>query len=77
LKNLNIGQRMGLGFSVIVLLLAVAVGATIWQVAGIKSGTDRIVDLRTPTAQASASLSSDIYASCVIAWLDVDRQSGF
>ncbi|OHC75279.1 MAG: hypothetical protein A3G18_02620 [Rhodospirillales bacterium RIFCSPLOWO2_12_FULL_58_28] len=61
--SLKIGQRLMFGFAVIVLLLAVAVASTLWQVDGIKKGTDRIVDLRMPTAQAGAAITSDIYAS--------------
>ncbi len=51
------------GFSILILLLTLAVAATVWQVSGIKKTTDRIVDLRTPTAQASAALISNINAS--------------
>ena len=61
--NLKISHRLALGFAVIVLLLVAAVSSTLWQVSGIKEGTDRIVNLRTPTAQASAGMTRDIYAS--------------
>ncbi len=63
MRNQKISHRMALGFATIVLLLAISVGTSLWQVAGIKTGTDRIVNLRTPTAQASAALTSNIYAS--------------
>ncbi|MCP4072691.1 MAG: HAMP domain-containing protein [Hyphomicrobiales bacterium] len=61
--QLNIHHRLNIGFSILILLLALAVSVTVWQVSGIKKMTDRIVDLRTPTAQASAALISNINAS--------------
>ena len=54
---------MYLGFTAVVVLLAVAIGATLWKVSAIKQGTDRIVNLRTPTTQASARMTNDINAS--------------
>lgn len=59
----NIKQRLYIGFSVIMLILLFAVTITVWEVSQIKQTTDRIVNLRTPTAQASASLISHINAS--------------
>jgi methyl-accepting chemotaxis protein len=61
--HLKIYHRLYLGFIFLILLLAIAVTATVWQVSTIKQTTDRIVELRTPTAQASASLISNINAS--------------
>ncbi len=63
LFTFKINHRLYIGFSTLVLLLVLAVAATVLQVSGIKNTTDRIVDLRTPTAQASASLISNINAS--------------
>ena len=63
MKNLKVSHRMYLGFTAVVVLLAVAIGATLWKVSAIKQGTDRIVILRTPTAQASARMTNDINAS--------------
>jgi methyl-accepting chemotaxis protein len=45
------------------LLLGCAVGVTIWQVGNIKDGTDRIVNLRIPTSQASTAMLTQIQAS--------------
>ncbi|MBL4726298.1 MAG: MCP four helix bundle domain-containing protein, partial [Rhizobiaceae bacterium] len=59
----NIKQRLFLGFSIMTLILVVAVSVTVWEVTSIKQTTDRIVNLRTPTAQASASLISHINSS--------------
>ncbi len=61
--NLKIGGRLILGYSVMVLVLAIAVGATLWSVTSIDRVTNRMVELRTPTAQASASMVNNINAS--------------
>ena len=61
--NLNIRQRLIAGFAVLVLLLSCAVGITIWEVSGVKSGTDKIVTLRIPTSQASSNMLTQIQAS--------------
>jgi methyl-accepting chemotaxis protein len=63
MPELKISGRLGLGFGVLVVVLIVAVSTTLFQVAGVKGITDRIVELRTPTAQASARLVNDINAS--------------
>ncbi len=63
MSNLKVSQRLMGGFAVIVLLLVVAVATTLWQVSGIKSGTDRIVNLRMPTAEASGNMVNNINAS--------------
>ncbi|MBT3549499.1 MAG: hypothetical protein HN485_00110, partial [Rhodospirillaceae bacterium] len=54
---------MAAGFTVVIMLLAVTVGATIFQVGVIQNDTDRILNLRNPTARASSDLSSHIYGS--------------
>ncbi len=61
--NFKISHRLYSGFSFLLLLLTAAIGAMVWQVSSIKQTTDRIVDLRTPTAQASAALINSINAS--------------
>ncbi|MCW9044913.1 MAG: MCP four helix bundle domain-containing protein, partial [Alphaproteobacteria bacterium] len=61
--NLKIGGRLVLGYSVMALVLAIAVGATLWSVSNIDKVTTRMVELRTPTAQASASIVNNINAS--------------
>lgn len=52
-----------LGFSVLFLTLLFAVSLTIWRVGQSKDGIDRIVNLRVPTANASAAMVNDINAS--------------
>lgn len=61
--KLKIGHKLYLGFSVILLLLGLAVSISIWEVNSIKENTDRIVNLRTPTAQASQRMMNNINAS--------------
>ncbi|MFP6746599.1 MAG: MCP four helix bundle domain-containing protein [Alphaproteobacteria bacterium] len=63
MKNLTIVHRLVIGFAAIVLLLAAAAALTLWQVGTLKDGTDRIVYLRAPTAQASSNMVSNIHAS--------------
>lgn len=63
LKNFKIRQRLIIGFSSIVMLLVIAVGATTFEVDRIAGGMTRIVDLRVPTSNASASLVNSINAS--------------
>lgn len=63
LKNLKIRQRLIIGFSSIVMLIVIAVGATTFEVNRIADGMTRIVDVRVPTSNASASLVNSINAS--------------
>jgi methyl-accepting chemotaxis protein len=63
ISSLKISHKLIGGFAAIVLLLTAAVGTTLWEVKGVKNLSDRIVNLRTPTAQASASLTNEINAS--------------
>jgi methyl-accepting chemotaxis protein len=62
-KNLNINQRLIGGFIIVILLMGVAVGTTIWEVSIIKKDTDRIVELRIPTSQASSGMLTQIQGS--------------
>ena len=63
LPSLKIGQRLYTGFAVVLLLLAGAVGTTLWMVSDISAGTKRIADLRAPTALASQRLSARVEGS--------------
>jgi methyl-accepting chemotaxis protein len=75
MSNLKIAHKLYGGFALVVLLLAVAIGAALWQVSAIKEGTDRIVNLRTPTAQASQRMVNNINASLAAlrGWMLVDN----
>ncbi len=60
---LKVTHRLAAGFALIVVLLAIAVTTTLWKVNAVDTATHRIKVLRSPTAAASASLTSNIYAS--------------
>jgi len=59
----DIRARLIAGFSAMAVILAVAVGLTIFQVSSIDKTASRIVDLRMPTAASSANMVKNIYAS--------------
>ena len=59
----NIPGRLYSGFAVLLIILAITISSTIFQVSKIEKVSERIVDLRTPTSQASLSLISNINAS--------------
>ena len=61
--NLKIKGKLIVGFAVVVLVLAAAVGSTIWKVTEIAGISDRIVDLRTPTSASSQRMLNNINAS--------------
>lgn len=63
IKDLNIKGRLFIAFGAMVMLLAIVIGITIYQVKYIEGQITRISDLRVPTSAASASLVKDIYAS--------------
>lgn len=59
----NISKRLIAGFGGMAIILAAAVGMTIWNVSDIDKTSKRIVDLRMPTAAASSDMVKDIYGS--------------
>ncbi len=61
--QLNIRNRLILGFSTIIVILGVAVGTTLFKVDAVQSEANRIVDLRVPTAFTSSGIVKDMYAS--------------
>ncbi len=63
IKRLKITHRLYGGFALLVLLLVAAVSITVWEVSIIGKDTTRIVNLRMPTAQASAKMVNNINAS--------------
>jgi methyl-accepting chemotaxis protein len=63
LTSLNIRGRLNLGFAAMLLLLATLVGVTLYQVSSVSQRNDRIVQLRVPTAAASANMVNGINAS--------------
>lgn len=63
ISDLKVGGRLNAGFSVIVLILIIAVSTTIVGISLIRSNVERIVELRIPTAESSQSLVSNMHAS--------------
>ncbi len=61
--NLNISSRLIVGFAAMGIILAIAVGVTIFKVSGINKTSTRIVYLRMPTAAASSNMVKNIQAS--------------
>ena len=61
--NLNISGRLIGGFAAMGLILASAVGVTIFEVSKIDKTATRIVELRMPTAAASSNMVKNIQAS--------------
>ncbi len=55
-RNRGVGTKIGLGYAMVTLILIGAVGTTIWQVQRTAAVTNRVVDLRAPTAQASLEM---------------------
>ncbi len=61
--KMNIGGRLALGFLAISIVLAAAVGITLFKTENINTNMIRIAELRVPTAEASAGMVDDIHAS--------------
>ncbi len=59
-KNMKLRTKIVTGYVLITLVLVVAVGTTLVQVARTSSITTRIVDLRVPTAQSSLEILNGI-----------------
>ena len=63
ITSLKIRDRLILGFAAICLVLAVAVGTTIWKVHGNDVLTQLMVQTRVPTAMAGGDLVAKLYGS--------------
>jgi|SaaInlStandDraft_7_1057024.scaffolds.fasta_scaffold03298_5 methyl-accepting chemotaxis protein len=61
--KIGIRGRLVSGYMIIILILIAAIAATMWQVKGMQTNTQRIVELRMPTAAASAGMVNNINAS--------------
>ncbi|MEE8431870.1 MAG: methyl-accepting chemotaxis protein, partial [Candidatus Desulfatibia sp.] len=59
-KNLALGKKIGGGYAIVALILVAAVLTTIFQVKRANTVTNRIIDLRAPTAQSSLSMLNGI-----------------
>ncbi len=61
--NINIRTRLILGFAALCLILAIAVGTTLWKVSAIDTVNSRVIGLRVPTAFASTGMVNAINSS--------------
>jgi methyl-accepting chemotaxis protein len=59
-QNMSVAKKIGWGFASVGVVLASAVLITVWQVGRTTALTDRVNDLRTPTAQASLSVLNGV-----------------
>jgi methyl-accepting chemotaxis protein len=59
-KKLALGKKVGSGYAIVALILVAAVLTTIFQVRRTNTVTNRIIDLRAPTAQSSLSMLNGI-----------------
>lgn len=62
-SNFKLATKLGAGFGVMILLLVGAISITLFQVANVDKLATRVVDLRTPTAQASLGMLNGVNES--------------
>jgi methyl-accepting chemotaxis protein len=60
IKNLSIGKKIGGGFAIILIIMAVIVMVTMGKVSDTKAVTDRVAKLRTPTALNTGAMMNGI-----------------
>ncbi len=60
MAKMSIGSKMRYGFGILAVILVASVLVTVWQVSKSNKVVDRLVDLRTPTAQASLSMKNGV-----------------
>ncbi len=60
MRNLKIGKRLMIGFSVLVIIIAIASFNAIWQIKELQTQSQKVVELRVPTTAASASILNGI-----------------
>jgi len=73
----TIGQKIGIGFTIIVSILALSIGLTILQFNKIENVTDRINNLRKPTSTASLKMLVGINKSLAAlrGWMILGKDS--
>ncbi|MGR3300927.1 MAG: CHASE3 domain-containing protein, partial [Candidatus Scalindua sp.] len=59
-KNMKLGTKIACGFGIITFVLIAAVLASIWQVSKTNTVTNRLIELRAPTAQTSLSMQNGV-----------------
>ncbi len=58
--NMKVRTKLGIGFGLMILIIAVLVNINIMQISVTQSLTQRIVELRIPTAESSKSIQSGV-----------------
>ena len=61
--NMRLATKITMGFVLMILLLSAAVAISIYQVDGVQKLTNRVVDLRVPTAESSLGMLNGINQS--------------
>jgi len=59
-KNMKLGTKISCGFGIITFILIAAVLTSIWQVGKTNTVTNRLIELRAPTAQTSLTMQNGI-----------------
>ncbi len=59
-KNMRLGTKISCGFGIITFILIAAVLTSIWQVGKTNTVTNRLIELRAPTAQTSATMQNGV-----------------
>lgn len=62
-SNLKLATKLGLGFGVMILMLIAAISFTIFETGQIKEVQQRVIELRSPTAQASLGMLNGLNQS--------------
>ena len=63
MDNLKLGTRISMGYALVALMLAGAVGATLWQAGRTDRTVNRMVDLRAPAERSILTLQNGIHKS--------------
>lgn len=60
IRRIKISSRLAIGFLMLVLILAISSISSIFQITSITKDANKVVELRIPTAQASASVLNGV-----------------
>eukprot|EP00487_Bulimina_marginata_P012015 TRINITY_DN8060_c0_g1_i2.p1 TRINITY_DN8060_c0_g1~~TRINITY_DN8060_c0_g1_i2.p1 ORF type:complete len:125 (+),score=8.87 TRINITY_DN8060_c0_g1_i2:507-881(+) len=60
IRRIKISSRLTVGFLMLVLILAISSISSIFQITSITNNANKVVELRIPTAQASASVLNGV-----------------
>ncbi|MCX4187110.1 response regulator [Methylophaga sp. OBS4] len=73
----TLGKKVGLGYALMVLLLAFAVLITIWQVRNTNDTAERLINLREPTAKSSLQVLNGVNhaVAALRGWILLPEQS--